>query len=213
MVRAMDPLRIHMPGDLAPAADLAAARHAVATALPGDTTHEAARRRVLAFVDEPPDALLRSCAVGHLTGSALVVDPASRRFLLLFHAKMRRWLQPGGHADGDGEMAHVSLHEATEETGIAGLRVVTPAIDLDVHVFHHAAGAEPDHLHLDIRHLVLAPAGALPAGNHESEGIRWVSLDELTTVEPEPGLARLARVGLDVLGRLDPASVLESPAV
>jgi len=63
------------------------------------------RARILELVDDHPDALLRSCAVGHLTGSALVVDPSSQRLLLLFHAKMQRWLQPGGHADGDANLA------------------------------------------------------------------------------------------------------------
>lgn len=123
---------------------------------------------------------------------------------------MRRWLQPGGHADGDGDLARVSLREAIEETGIDALRVVTPAIDLDVHVFHHALGREPDHLHLDVRHLVLAPAGALPRGNHESEGITWVALDELPQHDPEPGLVRMARTGLALLDRLDPAWLVES---
>jgi 8-oxo-dGTP pyrophosphatase MutT (NUDIX family) len=207
------PIRILRPADLGPADDLAIARAIVLDALPGDATHEVARERILGFMGTHPDALLRSCAVGHLTGSALVVDPSDGRPLLLFHAKMRRWLQPGGHADGDANLAHVSLREAIEETGIEGLRVVTPAIDLDVHVFHHATGREPDHLHLDVRHLVLASPGVQAPGNHESEGIRWVAPDELARLEPEPGLARLAQAGLGLLSRLDPTSVLESPAV
>ena len=90
---------------------------------------------MLAFVDAHPDALWRSCAEGHLTGSALVVDAAAERVLLLFHRKVRRWLQPGGHVDGDANLAGVALREATEETGIEGLRVVVPAIDLDIHEF------------------------------------------------------------------------------
>jgi 8-oxo-dGTP pyrophosphatase MutT (NUDIX family) len=207
----MGTARIQTGGLRAAPGDLGVARRTVADALAGDATHEAARARILAFVAAHPDALLRSCAVGHLTGSALVVDPASRRVLLLFHAKMRRWLQPGGHADGDGNLAHVSLREAAEESGIRGLRVVTPAIDLDVHVFHHATGAEPDHLHLDVRHLVIAPPAAHAPGNHESEGIRWVTLDELPGLEPEPGLLRMARTGLALLDRLGLAAVLESP--
>jgi len=182
--------------------DLAAARAAVEAALPGDPDHEANRARILAFVDEHPDALHRTCAEGHLTGSALVVDPASRRILLLFHTKVQRWLQPGGHADGDGALAHVAWREATEESGIADLRVVAPAIDLDVHVFHSAAGAEPDHLHLDVRHLVLAPAGAVAATNHESQGHAWVALEDLGRYEVDPGTVRMARRALAVLDDL-----------
>ena len=65
-----------------------------------------------------PDVLDRRCRPGHLTGSALVVDPSDRRILVLFHTKLQRWLQPGGHADGDADLARVALREAAEETGI-----------------------------------------------------------------------------------------------
>lgn len=193
---------IHGADDLAPATDLASARDAVVAALPGDATHERARRQILEFIDAHPDALHRSCVAGHLTGSALVIDPRSREVLLLFHAKVRRWLQPGGHADGDANLAHVALREATEETGIAGLRVVTPAIDLDVHVFHNASASEPDHLHLDVRYLVLAPRSPELAANHESDGAVWVALDDLARYEVDPGTVRMAEQGLRVLDEL-----------
>ncbi len=117
------------------------------------------REQMLAFVDEHSDALLRSCLVGHLTGSALVMDDASGKVLLLHHAKLQRWLQPGGHADGEGDLGAVALREATEETGLQGLELMRPAIDLDIHVIP-ARGSEPEHLHLDVRYLVLAPLGS-----------------------------------------------------
>jgi len=196
-------LEVHAPGSLRPATELAEARAAVAGARPGDAGHEAARRQIITFLDAHPDALHRSCRTGHLTGSALVVDPSTRKVLLLFHAKVQRWLQPGGHADGDANLAHVALREAAEETGIDGLRVVTPAVDLDVHVFHHAAGTEPDHLHLDVRHLVLAPPGAQAATNHESESHAWVGDDDLGRYDLDEGTVRLARAALQALGELD----------
>jgi len=195
-------LTVHEVGSLRPAADLAVSRAAVIGARPGEASHEAAREAILGFIDDHPDALHRSCADGHLTGSALVAEPSRRELLLLFHAKVQRWLQPGGHADGDANLAHVALREAEEETGIQGLRVVTPAIDLDVHVFHNAAGTEPDHLHLDVRHLVLAPVGAEPIANHESEGLRWVAIEDLASLGVDPGTIRMAQAGMRALDEL-----------
>ena len=196
----------HRRGDvtLAPSADLAVAQASVRAVPPGDGEVEDNRIRILAFLADHPDALYRSCTPGHLTGSALVIDVGTRHTLLLFHTKVRRWLQPGGHADGDANLAAVSLREAEEETGIAGLLVVTPAIDLDVHRFHHAAGTEPDHLHLDVRHLVLAPAGSVAVTNHESEGQRWVGLDDLTALGVDAGTHRMAAAGFAVLNGLSP---------
>ena len=154
------------------------------------------RDEFLRFTDEHHDALLRTCVVGHLTGSALVVDPTSERMLLLHHRKLQKWLQPGGHADGDGNLAAVALREATEETGIEGLRVVVPAIHLDVHRVEPPK--EGPHFHYDVRFLVLAPEGAKAIGNFESTALRWVTLDELDELIDEPNLRLLARRGLEV---------------
>jgi 8-oxo-dGTP pyrophosphatase MutT (NUDIX family) len=195
-------LMLHLASDLAGSDDLAAARAAVVAARPGDVGHEASRERILAFIDAHPDALHRSCVQGHLTGSAAVVDPSTRQVLLLFHAKVQRWLQPGGHADGDGNLARVALREAEEETGISGLRVLTPAVDLDVHVFHNARDAEPDHLHLDVRHLVVAPPGAIATGNHESEDLCWLSLAEAASSDVDEGTVRMVRAALAALDEL-----------
>jgi 8-oxo-dGTP pyrophosphatase MutT (NUDIX family) len=159
-----------------------------------------ARGEFLRFAAGHDDALLRTCVTGHLTGSALVVDPVSERMLLLHHRKLQKWLQPGGHADGDGNLAAVALREATEETGIEGLRVVVPAIHLDIHRVEPPN--ETPHLHYDVRYLVLAPEGATAVGNDESTALRWVTLDELDALTDEPGLRVLARRGLELAREL-----------
>ena len=153
-----------------------------------------AAQRILDWIDGHDDALLRSCLAAHLTGSALVVNHDASQVLLLHHTKLQRWLQPGGHADGEGNLAATALKEAAEETGIEGLRIAVPALDLDVHEV--APPKEGPHLHMDVRYLVVAPPGALPQGNHESTALRWVDPADLDAYEPDPGLRRLIAVGL-----------------
>jgi 8-oxo-dGTP pyrophosphatase MutT (NUDIX family) len=161
-----------------------------------DVGRDRERARVLELLGEHGAALaLRDTEPGHLTGSALVVDHAGERVLVMFHRKLQRWLQPGGHADGDHELAGVAWREATEETGIEGLVVLLPAVDIDVHEIP-ARGDQPAHLHLDLRFVVVAPPDAVVQGNDESEALRWLSLDELRELSDEPGLVRLAERGL-----------------
>lgn len=158
------------------------------------------RAEILRLIDRHRDIAMRTCRPGHLTGSAFVVDPSRMQGLVLFHTKLQRWLQPGGHADGDTNLAGVALKEATEETGIEGLRVVTPAIDVDIHTVNPPH--EDAHLHLDVRFLVLAPAGVEPVGNHESQGFRWVGVDDMTTGDFDEATVRMARLALAVAADL-----------
>ncbi len=180
--------------ELATRDDLALARSIVAGFATTDSGVGEYRERILAFVDAHPDALHRSCVDGHLTGSALVVEEGTGRILMMFHRKLQRWLQPGGHADGDANLPAVALREATEETGIAGLMVDPTPIDIDIHRVEPPG--EPPHDHLDVRYLVVAPAGSLPAGNHESEALRWVTLEDLPLLGVDHGTMRMARAGL-----------------
>ncbi|MCB0972814.1 MAG: NUDIX hydrolase [Acidimicrobiales bacterium] len=194
-----------LPADdpsLTPTEDLAVAVAQLREAEVEGAEVEASRAQVLAFVAAHPDAAHRTNPEAHLTGSALVVDPVRGRTLLMLHRKLGRWFQPGGHADGDANLAAVALREATEETGVAGLQVVVPAIDVDVHRVEPPA--EGPHLHLDSRFLVLSPAGAAEVGNEESLALRWVGLSELDDLDPpiDPGTRRLVARGLAVAAEL-----------
>jgi 8-oxo-dGTP pyrophosphatase MutT (NUDIX family) len=186
------------PGDpaLAPApGDVAAARshvERVVAAAPGD---HGLRERFLALLDGHSTALERTCRPGHLTASALVLSAQPGEVLVLWHNKARRWLQPGGHADGDGNLAHVAWREATEETGVEGLRIVVPAVHLDIHEF--LPPDEDPHLHFDVRFVALAPKGAVPRGNHESAEVRWVGVDALDALGVDGSLRDLAERGCE----------------
>ena len=170
--------------------DIAVAVAQIDTADRLTATAQEMRNEILRLVDGRPDAADRTTRPGHLTGSAMVVDATAEHVVLLFHAKLRRWLQPGGHADGNMNLAAVALREATEETGIAALRIDPVPIDLDIHEV--APPSEDCHLHLDVRFLVVAPPGAELRANHESTDLRWVRWEELDRYDVDDGLLRLA---------------------
>jgi 8-oxo-dGTP pyrophosphatase MutT (NUDIX family) len=151
----------------------------------------------LQFVDTHPDCCERTCVPGHLTGSAWVVSADGRRTLLLHHRKLDRWLQPGGHADGDTDLARVALREAEEETGLRDL-VVEPAVfDLDRHAIP-ARGAEPEHWHYDVRFVVRATGSEDFAINEESNALAWREIAEVATdPHTDESVRRMARRWLD----------------
>ena len=109
----------------------------------------------------------------------------------MHHKKLDRWLQLGGHADGDSNIARVALKEAEEESGILGFTQRSPTIyDLDVHIIP-AHKNEPEHFHFDIRFLLQAPVDAMPIQNEESNNIMWVPQNEVKNLTNERSVLRL----------------------
>ncbi len=153
-------------------------------------------RSIQRFVRSHADCFERSCAEGHVTASAFLVSADGRRFLLLHHQKLGRWLQPGGHADGEPDPLAVALREAREETGLARLHPFGAAaplpLDVDVHAIPARAG-EPAHHHFDVRFLLVAEAEETARPSDESDALRWFDLRDLERVVEEPSLLRMGR--------------------
>lgn len=149
-------------------------------------------RRITQFVQANADCFERSLAPGHITGSAWIVDRERTQALLLHHVKLDRWLQPGGHADGDPDVHAVALREAREETGLRSIHPLGDAIfDVDVHEFPARADVAA-HFHYDIRFLFEADRLSLVTANHESKAVAWVPLHAMLRWDKE-SLARMAR--------------------
>ncbi len=154
---------------------------------------ESARARMLALLDGTPDCFLRTSYPAHFTGSALVVDAAGERALLHHHRKLDRWLQFGGHCDGDEDILRVARREALEESGIGGLVVASSRpFDLDIHQIP-AHGAEPVHFHYDVRFMLIAPESAAPVASEESRDLRWFTPGELDALDLDQSLRRMIR--------------------
>jgi 8-oxo-dGTP pyrophosphatase MutT (NUDIX family) len=162
-------------------------------ALPLDPHEAAMADEVIRFTTAHTDCLLRSCVPGHLTGSAWIVSPDRKRTLLTHHHKLDKWLQLGGHADGDGDLLAVALREAREESGLTRLRVVSTEIfDVDRH-WIPPRKTEPGHFHHDLRFMIEADPNEPLLISHESKDLAWVDVTAVTTLNPEESMARMVR--------------------
>ncbi|GAB3727569.1 NUDIX hydrolase [Silanimonas algicola] len=145
-----------------------------------------------ALRSEGRPAFQRARLAGHFTASAFLVSEDGRRALLLHHAKLDRWLQPGGHSDGDTDLASVALREAEEETGLRELRVETDIFDIDRHRIP-ARGAEPEHWHYDVRYVVRCSGDESPRINSESRAFAWRPIEDLAgDGSLDPSIRRMA---------------------
>ncbi|HNV44890.1 MAG TPA: NUDIX hydrolase [Candidatus Woesebacteria bacterium] len=146
------------------------------------------------LINAHPDIFFRKCEVAHITGSALVINLTTRRILLHKHKKLNRWLQFGGHADGELDIKKVALKEATEESGLSDLNFLfADPIDLDLQLIP-ARNEEPEHYHLDFRYLMETSATSVPKIEaNESQELNFFSIDDhsLENIKIDPSLHRL----------------------
>ena len=153
--------------------------------------------RMLDFVRSTPHCFERSHAAGHMTGSAWLLNPAGDKALLTLHHNLQRWMQTGGHADGDPDTLRVALKEAEEESGITGIVPISGEIfDIDIHLIPaRPAKGESAHYHYDVRYLLRAPHEQY-AISHESDDLAWWSAEDFATraAELDDSVLRMAEL-------------------
>lgn len=153
--------------------------------------------RIRGLVTEHGNCFGRTCMPGHITGSAWIVSADFSLTLMTHHRKLDRWLQLGGHADGETAPHRVALREAREESGINDFRFFLHGgrllpLDVDVHVIP-ARGDEPAHEHHDLRYLLIASTGETIRVSPESHALRWFTSEELAGVTREESVWRMHR--------------------
>jgi 8-oxo-dGTP pyrophosphatase MutT (NUDIX family) len=160
---------------------------------PADIEEQRMWLETIEFVKQNPLCFERSLQVGHVTGSALVIDETGEFVLLMHHRKLNRWFQPGGHADGESDILQVALKEAQEETGLEQIEIISSSIfDVDVHLIP-ANSKDPAHYHYDIRFLLKANKEEPLKINSESKNLAWIPLTEVALYNDSESLLRMVR--------------------
>lgn len=141
------------------------------------------------FIETNENLYCRSNIKGHITASAWVVNKSLTKTLLVKHAALGIWLMPGGHADGSDDILAMAIREVQEETGVTKLDMRGRGIfDVDVHSIPSAVKhgkQEPEHIHYDIRYLLIADEKEKLHVSDESDDVQWVSFEKVLELHPD----------------------------
>jgi 8-oxo-dGTP pyrophosphatase MutT (NUDIX family) len=161
-------------------------------------------QRFLSFIDKNDDCFERSNLYGHITGSAMVLSRDHSQVVLTLHKKLGKWLQLGGHSDGNPLTWQVAKSEVEEESGLKDFLFLDPLnakvttnpelvlpFDFDIHLIPAKKDA-PEHFHFDVRFLLVAQEESLEISD-ESDDLRWFDLTEVPKVTTEVSTLRQLR--------------------
>ncbi len=146
-------------------------------------------KKFLQFIVENRQCFDRSFEIGHITGSSWIVNRARTHVLCTLHKKLDKWLQLGGHADGDTDVFSVALREAGEESGLSQITPLSDQVfDIDIHPILSKGST---HYHYDVRFIFEADSSEALKVSHESKDVAWIPLDGIETFTTEPSILRM----------------------
>lgn len=149
------------------------------------------KEKMLELIYTCEDCFLRSCRVGHFTASAFLMNKELTHVLLMHHTKLDKWMQLGGHCDGDSDILNVAIKEAQEESGINEIKPLSAEIfDIDIHLIPPNRNDE-SHYHFDVRFLLHAYNDDKIQKNHESKELRWIEKDSMNLPSSSDSVTRM----------------------
>lgn len=160
---------------------------------PTDAREQIFKHDMLIFLDAYPNCFERTLEIGHFTASCWLLNKAGDKALLMHHAKLDRWLQLGGHCDGNPDLLAVAIKEAQEESGIMGIAPVSSAIfDLDIHQIPENK-KEKAHYHYDVRFLLQVISDEEVVRNAEAKALCWVDKNGAGLPDMNESIQRMMR--------------------
>ena len=167
---------------------------------PENSEEKLFRADFLSFIYANDKCFDRSLLEGHVTGSAWIINECRDKALLTHHKKLDRWLQLGGHADGEPDIVKVSTNEAVEESGLSSLKLFsTDIFDLDIHPIPEHKGI-PKHLHYDVRFLFIADEDENLIVSNESKNLNWIPFNKLQEyTQNNESILRMAKKSKEIL--------------
>ena len=152
-----------------------------------------AKARMLRLLKETESPFSRNqFSPGHFTASAFVVSEDAKEIILIFHKKLQRWLQPGGHIEkSDPDIYASAMREASEELGLTkhDFSGDGQIFDLDIHPIP-AHGSEAAHFHYDVRFLFRTKRQLLRHNQEVEEAIYW-PIEKLNEIETDESVRRV----------------------
>lgn len=139
--------------------------------------------RVISLLTEyGDDAFQNQNWSGHITASMFITNTERTRVLLMFHKKLKLWLQFGGHSDGDSDTLVTAIREFHEESGIdIEPEIIWGIFNVDIHDIQADLKWRPAHQHYDVLYFGSIPEDT-PFARQESEvdDIRWFDINGLS---------------------------------
>ena len=164
--------------------------------IPYNEQEAADKETILYSIENFNNLLTRENPLAHITSSGYIVNKDRTKVLMIYHNIYNSWSWTGGHADGDGDLLHVAIKEAKEETGIKNVKALDNKIfSLDVLTVqaHIKKGKNiSSHLHLSVAYLLEADENdELTIKEDENSGVKWIPIDEVSIYSTEENMIKL----------------------